>query len=575
MITELSDWKNKLYFGDNLDILREHFPSECVDLIYLDPPFNSQATYNVLFGETNGSQSQAQIMAFEDTWHWGDESQGAYEELIGRSDKLSDLIEALYRFLGANDMMAYLVMMAIRLAELYRVLKPTGSLYLHCDPTASHYLKIILDAILGPQNFRNEIVWKRSGAHNFPTKSFVRTNDVLLFYTKSTRFVFNQIFTEYSPEQLKRFKADENGRLYKAENLTFSTTNKARQFEWRGTKPPPNRSWGASLEQLEEWWQQGKILRKRNGAPRLDGLKIYLDETKGKPLSTNWTDIPRIGNTAQERLGYPTQKPEALLERIIRASSNEGDIILDPFCGCGTTIAVAERLKRRWIGIDITYLAITLIQNRLETSFVDESADDMDFKKAKHRFVTHRLNYEIIGDPKDLASARALALEDRYEFERWVTGKLGASPAKDKKKGADAGIDGRIKFFDDTSGRPKTIIVQVKSGKSQLKEIRDFIHVVDREKAVIGVYATLNPPSDKMKTEAIQEGYYTPPTIGGRLAVDRKVPKIQILTIEEMLEGGGIKFPAAVQTTFKKAQRGYKEIRGPQEELLEWKNNEQ
>jgi DNA modification methylase len=333
--------------------------------------------------------------------------------------KVADVLQAYRTFLGPCDMLAYLVMMAPRLVEMRRVLKATGSIYLHCDPVASHYLKLLMDAIFGPANFRNEIVWQRTNAHNMRTKGYVRANDSILSFSKSGDFLFVEQYTDYGPEQLKRFKPDENGRLYKAENMTFSTVNPSRQFEWRGTKPPANRSWGASLEKLEEWYAEGRILLKRNGSPRLDGLKIYLDDTKGKPLTTNWTDIPRISNTAPERLGYPTQKPEALLERIIRAGSSEGDLVLDPFCGCGTTVAAAQRLNRRWIGIDITHLAITLMKERLKDTFG---------KSAK---------FQVVGEPVSIPDAAALAASEPYQFQWWALGLVGARPVEGKK-GADS-----------------------------------------------------------------------------------------------------------------------------------------
>jgi len=532
----LPGWKNKLYFGDNLDILRDHVASESADLIYLDPPFNSKATYNVLFQEKSGEKSAAQITAFEDTWHWGMESEYAYQEVVKESPrKLADLMQAMHKFLGQNDMMAYLVMMAQRMVELHRVLTPTGSIYLHCDPTASHYLKLVMDAVFGARNFQNEIIWKRASAHNMKTKGYVRGNDVILFYAKDTTYKFNQLYTSYSETQLSRYKKDEKGRLYKAENLTFSTPNPSRQFEWRGTKPPPNRSWGASLEQLEEWWNKGRILTKRDGAPRLDGLKIYLDETQGgSPLTTLWDDIARIGNTAGERLGYPTQKPEALLERIISASSNEGDLVLDPFCGCGTTVVVAERLKRCWIGIDITHLAITLMRHRLHDTFGPDLS-----------------SYEVIGDPKDLSSARALAEENRYQFEWWALGLVDARPAQDKRKGADRGVDGYINFFDDNSGKAKTVVVQVKSGGVTRNQVATLNSDRERENAPIGILITLEEPTRPMLQEGVTAGSYEPEHFPGY-----QYPRIQILTIRELLEGKEAQYPRmAPPATFKRAQR--------------------
>lgn len=524
---------NKLYFGDNLDILREHIGTESVDLIYLDPPFNSNANYNVLFKTPKGHESAAQIEAFEDTWHWNEQAEREFGELVrcGNTD-VSEMIQALRKFLGENDMMAYLTMMANRLLELHRVLKPTGSLYLHCDPTASHYLKIVLDGVFGKENYQNEIIWQRTNAHNMRTKGYVRANDTIFFYSKTNDFVFNDIYTEYSEAQLKRYKPDANGRLFTGRDLTFSTATKSRQFEWRGTKPPENRSWGASLEQLEEWWSQGLILTKQDGTPRMDGLKIYLDETNGKPVTTNWTDIDRIRNTSAERLGYPTQKPLALLERIIQASSNEGDVILDPFCGCGTAVHAAQKLKRQWIGIDITHLAVSLIEKRMKDAFPG-------------------IVFEVEGTPKDLEGAQNLALRDKYQFQWWACSLVGAQPYQGKKKGADSGIDGLI-YFNDDGKMPKKIVVSVKGGGNvSVAMVRDLAHVVEREKAEIGIFVTLAEATAPMRTEAIKTGFYESPVTGASF------PKVQILTIAGLMEGKErAQFPdlSAGGVTFKKAK---------------------
>ena len=274
---------NTLYYGDNLDILRRYIRDESIDLVYLDPLFKSNQNYNVLFKEKNGSQAASQIRAFEDTWTWSQDDEAVYADLVTTGGKVADCLQAFRTFMGPCDMLAYLVMMAPRLVELRRVMKSTASIYLHCDPAASHYLKMLMDAAMGPVNFINEIIWQRTNAHNMPTKAYVRANDTIFFYAKNGNYTFNEQYTEYGPEQLKRFKPGENGRLYKAENLTFSSPNPNRQFEWRVTKPPTNRSWGASLEQLEKLYAEGRILLKKDGTPRLDGWKIYLDETKGNP----------------------------------------------------------------------------------------------------------------------------------------------------------------------------------------------------------------------------------------------------------------------------------------------------
>ena len=527
---------NKLYFGDNLRILREHVPDASVDLIYLDPPFNSSATYNVLFKEKSGEESAAQITAFEDTWQWSVEAEAVYKEIVTSGPrKLADLIQSLLAFLGRNDMMAYLVMMAIRLVELRRVLKPTGSIYLHCDPTASHYLKLVLDSVFGVFNYRNEIAWQRTNAHN-AAGQYGRIHDILFFYTKTNEYTWNVVTTGFGAAQLKRYREDPDGRLYTGQDLTASRPDSdSGKFKWRGTMPPSNRGWGYEQEQLERWWAEGRILTKKDGTPRMDGLKVFLDEKGGKPLQSIWTDIPRIPNTSPERLGYPTQKPEALLERILRSSSNEDDLVLDPFCGCGTAIAVAERMKRRWIGIDVTYLAINLVQRRLRDTFGDQLSA-----------------YEIVGAPKDVSSAEALKEISPYQFEWWAVDLVNARPAKDHKKGADTGIDGYINFFDDKSGKAKQVIVQVKSGYIGVNHVRDLKGVLDREKAAIGALITLREPTKPMVTEAASAGFYEPKDMPGRY------PRLQILTVRDLLDGKQLQYPAGAlgrDDTFAKAVR--------------------
>ena len=441
---------NNLYFGDNLDILRQHIDAESIDLIYLDPPFNSNATYNVLFRERSGEESAAQITAFDDTWRWGLESELAYQEVITeQAGKVGELLAALRSFLGQNDMMAYLTMMAQRMVELHRVLKPTGSIYLHCDPTASHYLKLMMDAVFGPDNYRSEIIWRRTNAKGLAFKGYPRNNDILLYYSKDAGFSWNRPFRPYDEEYVERFyrhTEPETGRRYRLSDLTNPNKNRPNlTYEWNGHL----RVWRWTKERMQEAHDSGIIDYSSTG---LASQKRYLDEMHGNPVDTIWEDIKPIQAHAAERLGYPTQKPEALLERIISASSNEGDVVLDPFCGCGTAVAAAERLNRRWVGIDVTHLAITLIRHRMHDSFGEDLRP-----------------YEVVGEPKDLSSAESLALHDRYQFEWWALGLVDARPARDRKKGADAGIDGYINFFDDNSGKPKRIVVQVKSGHVQRK----------------------------------------------------------------------------------------------------------
>jgi site-specific DNA-methyltransferase (adenine-specific) len=544
----MSVWKNTLYFGDNLRILREHIPDASVDLIYLDPPFNSKATYNVLFKERDGSGSSAQITAFDDSWHWDAAAAETYYDLVTRGPKkLADLMNALHSFLGQNDMMAYLTMMAIRLVEMHRVLKDTGSIYLHCDPTASHYLKVVLDAVFGAENFRNEIIWQRTSSHN-DSKRWGQVHDTLLFYSKDFDFTWNPVFLIHDPHYVAGFYryTDDNG-TYRLDHIIRSKSMGPRpnlSYEYKGYTP--QWGWRVIKEKLEKLDSDGRITWSKSGRPY---LKRYLTEQKGTPVKSVITDIHPLSAQSAEKLGYPTQKPETLLERIIRASSNEGDIVLDPFCGCGTTVNVAERLHRRWIGIDITHLAITLIKHRLEDTFRQDIAP-----------------YEIIGDPKDIGNARALAAQDKYQFEWWALSLVDARPAQDKKKGADRGVDGYIYFFDDESGQAKKVVVQVKSGHVNAAQIRDLKGTIEREKAVIGVFITLEESTAPMRSEAADAGFYEMQNpISGRA----KFPRIQVFTVEELLNGAMVKIPAyAMEATIKRAERKKKEMTDEQLPLL-------
>ena len=529
---------NRLYFGDNLDILREHVADESVDLIYLDPPFNSNVNYNAFFQEQTGELSDAQIVAFEDTWHWGLESEAAYRATVTDGpENLAVLLQAMRAFLGQSDMMAYLAMMAPRIAELHRVLKPTGSIYLHCDPTASHYLKLLMDAVFGPKNFRNEVVWLRTMAKGLMSRRLPNNHDVILSYGKMNGSTWNVDATFQPYDELaldaktasKYNQRDADGRLYQLTSLINPNRNRPNlTYEFLGV----TRVWRWTRERMQEAYDQGLIVQTRSGsAPR---LKRYLDEQRGKPFGDVWTDIPPINSQAKERLGYPTQKPEALLERIINASSNEGDVVLDPFCGCGTATVAAERLNRRWIGIDVTHLAMSLMRHRLHDTFGDELRP-----------------YEVVGVPQDPASAAALAQHDRYQFEWWGVSLVDARPAKDRKKGADAGVDGVINFFDDNSGRAKRIVVQVKSGNVNRSMIATLKGDMEREKAEIGLFVTLNEPTRPMLQEAASAGFYTPEHYPGH-----QFPRLQILTVADLLNGAEAQYPrVAPAATFRRAPR--------------------
>jgi DNA modification methylase len=516
---------NSLYYGDNLDVLRRYIKDETVDLIYLDPPFNSNATYNVLFAEKNGSHAAAQIKAFEDTWHWDQTAAQSYQEIVEAGEKPSQVMQAFRTFLGENDMLAYLAMMAPRLVEMRRVLKPTGSIYLHCDPTASHYLKLLMDAVFSPANYRNEITWKRTSAHNDP-KRYGANVDILLFYSKSDKWTWNELYIPHSPEYVARFRnVDADGRKWADDNLTAKgLSGGGYEYEYKGAKS----LWRCPPETMKKLDAEERLHFTKAGGIR---LKRYLEDTKGVPLQCLWDDIPPINSQAQERLGYPTQKPEVLLERIIQASSNAGDTVLDPFCGCGTTISAAQKLKRLWIGIDITHLAINLIKHRLKSAF------------------GKRVTYQVIGEPVSLPDAAELAKQDPYQFQWWALGQVGARPVEGKK-GADKGIDGRLYFHDDPKGKTRQIILSVKAGETvTVAHVRDLRGVVDREKAEIGALICMADPTRPMRTEAASAGFYNSPW-------GKKYPRLQIITIEELLAGKEIDYPpTGANVTFDKAPK--------------------
>jgi site-specific DNA-methyltransferase (adenine-specific) len=493
---------NVLYYGDNLDILRKYIPDESIDLIYLDPPFNSQATYNVLFRESSGVGSEAQIEAFGDTWHWGPAAQEAYEEVMtGPHQRVARMLRAMVDGLGHNDVMAYLVMMAIRLVELHRVLNPTGSIYLHCDPTAGHYLKVLMDTVFGPRNFLSDIIRVRGnpGGRTAMSKRFGTNHDFILMYAKQRglhRFVpqTRQQRDEYIRTHYRR--SDERGIFQ----------------DVRLQNPSP--------ERLKELEAAGLIYYTKTGTPR---LKRYLEEAQveGSVVDAIWGErgldeeakIRDLNSQARERLSYPTQKPLALLERIVSASSNPGDIVLDPFCGCGTAVHAAHKLGRRWIGIDITHLAIGLIRRRMQDAF-------------------QGIAIEVIGEPVDLAGARDLAQRDKYQFQWWALDRLGAQPVSGKKKGADKGIDGVIPFFAGPKEDYKRVIVSVKGGEHvNVAMVRDLKGVLEREREPIAVLLALAPPTKEMVTEAAAAGFYE----SGFW--ERKFPRVQIVTVEEILGG--------------------------------------
>jgi site-specific DNA-methyltransferase (adenine-specific) len=516
-----------LYYGDNLEVLCEHIADDSVDLIYLDPPFNSSRDYNVLFKQAKRDENQAQMVAFEDTWQW---STQRYEELRNepRYQTLLPIVGALYSLLGKSEMMAYLVMMAPRLHELKRVLKPTGSLYLHCDPTASHYLKLLLDVVFGPMSFRNEITWKRTTTHS-DAKRWSPVADILLYYCKTDRCTWHPQYLPHTEEYVasKYRNVDSDGRRYRLDNMTSPNPRPNMMYEWKGF-PYPQYGWRYSRDTMERLDREGRIWYPEDKTKRPQ-LKRYLDEMSGNLITNVWTDISPINSQAQERMGYPTQKPLALLERIINASSNPGDMVLDPFCGCGTATVASEKLGRRWIGIDITYLAMDLIMQRL--------ADDFHLVKG--------VDYQIIGDPKDAYAARKLFAESPKQFEVWAVTTLANGVAQPNKSG-DHGIDGKV-YFDDLENKLRYAVVQVKGGGLTPGLIRDFAHVVGHENAVMGYFICMETPTRGMYQTAEEAGMVTAPS--GRL-----IPKLQIRTVHELMHEGKA-FDAPKGYTLKSGKR--------------------
>jgi DNA modification methylase len=533
---------NRLYFGDNLNVLRERIADESVDLIYLDPPFNSNANYNVLFKAQTGQSSQAQAEAFRDTWEWGEPARDAYDDVMRANGDVALIVSGLRKSLGDSAMMAYLAMMAARFIELRRVLKPSGSLYLHCDPTASHYLKVIVDAAFGPTNYRNEISWRRQSAHNDAKqgrRQYGNVRDVIFFYTRGEEWTWNSQYTPYDPEYIGAFYKHvepETGRRYRLSDLTGpgGAAKGNPRYKVLGVE----RYWRFSKEKMAALIAEGRVVQLNPG--NVPAQKRYLDEMPGVALQNDWGDIrPAAG---RERLGYPTQKPLALLERIIRASSDEGQVVLDPFCGCGTTVEAAQKLKRQWIGIDVTHYAVTLIENRLKGLHVASNS------------------YQVVGRPADLAGARELARRDKHQFQWWAAWYLGSHTYREEKRGADRGIDGNIFYPNGPYGTGR-IITSVKGGENVgVAMVRDLRGVIEREEAQMGILVTLTEPTGPMLAECASAGFVTKSAHG-------RMPRLQLLTIADMLDGRLPKLPPIPDRVETKAKPRRKSD-GDQIELL-------
>jgi DNA modification methylase len=569
---------NTLFYGDNLEVLRRHGRDETVDLCYIDPPFNSKRNYNQIYNNIGG-EDRAQAQAFTDTWVWDEHAMQGFEEIIANDSgrfqgQTVQLIKGLHSVLKEGSLLAYLVHITLRVVEIHRLLKTTGSFYLHCDPTASHYLKIVCDSIFCSQggDFKSEVVWRRTGSHN-KAQRYAPIHDVIFFYTKSARYTWNNPKRPYMQGHVdENFIKDEKGYRtdYYGNVLTGSGTRGGESGKpWRGVNPTEKgRHWaipGAVVEEIDEDLSGLTQHQKLDRLVELGFITIdptqawpiyarYIKSTDGQPVPDIWAFQPHTSGTVfgttdgidedvrwlstkdSERLGYPTQKPEGLLQRIIEASSNKGDLILDAYGGCGTTIAVAQRLKREWIGIDITYQSISLILRRLENAFGATSLSKIILN----------------GIPQDMESAVALAHKQddrvRKEFEKWAVLTFTNNRAViNDKKGADQGIDGRAYFLTGKRDNAK-IIFQVKSGHVKRGDIATLRGDMGRENAVIGVLVTLEPPTGAMVKEAKAAGQYKHELMG------RSYDTIQIVTIEDVLDGKRLDIPMSLEV-LKAAQR--------------------
>jgi site-specific DNA-methyltransferase (adenine-specific) len=521
---------NKLFYGDNLDVLRG-FPDGCVDLVYLDPPFNSNAGYNVLFKSASGAGADASIEAFDDTWTWGDSAKEALLDIAkGTNRPLQVMMSAMHDALQDSPLMAYLAMMAVRLVELHRVLKDSGSLYLHCDPTASHYLKLVLDAVFGAENFRNEIIWKRTFAHGNVSRGYGDITDAIFFYSKSSRFVWNQLYTKMTAEKADKVysQSDPDGRRWQSVTLRNPGLRPNLHYPYTASngvtyQPHPN-GWSCNIERLRKYDAENRLHFPTNEGGALR-LKMYEDESQGARLQTLWDDIPPLSANAQERLGYPTQKPRALLERIIAASSNPGDTVLDPFCGCGTAVDAAQKLGRQWIGIDITHIAIGMIEDRMRSGYPG-------------------IEFETHGVPRDLDSAIRLATDDKHQFQQWACWQVGGYPRE--KKGGDKGVDGWFNYLAE-GGKIETGVISVKGGEHlNPGMVRDLGRVMERDKHRFGLFITAAMP-----TKGVRDEIASHPLIETEFG---RFPAMQVVTIAELIHGPKPKLPPLISPV-KKASR--------------------
>ena len=473
---------NRLYYGDCLTIMRDHMKLGSVDLIYLDPPFNSNREYNAIYKDETGNPLPDQIEAFCDLWELDEERERALRHMpiLMREAGIDDGAVDFWRLWTSAlrntqpRLLAYLSYMVERLLPMKGLLKPTGSIYLHCDPTASHYIKVMIDAIFGHENFRNEIAWKRTSTHS-DSKTWSRVSDTILFYTRGKKFTWNTPHTPYSDEYIasKYRYQDADGRFYQRDNMTSPNPRPNMMYEWKGFASP-TKGWRYSEETMAKLDAEGRIWYPTfkggtHDTSRRPRLKRYLDKMKGGVMANIWTDISPINSQARERLGYATQKPLALLERIIKASSNPGDVVFDPFCGCATTLEAAHHLKRKWVGIDIAIHAVKRVAKiRLQ--------DRLGLVEGK--------DFEIDGVPRTLEGAHDLWTRDKYHYQKWAVEEVDGFVTT--KRTADGGVDGRLYFDVPDEKDLQSMVIEVKGGKNVgIGVLRELRGVLDDDMALM------------------------------------------------------------------------------------------
>lgn len=518
---------NMLDYGDNLTIMRA-MPDSSVDLIYLDPPFNSQRTYNLIYTKLTGMPLPEQEEAFCDAWTMDSEKIQMAEEIpitihdkYGVTDDVAKFWKAWINALRTTEprLLAYLVYMTYRLFEMRRILKSTGSIYLHCDPAASHYIKVMMDGVFGHANFRNEIIWQRTSAHS-SAKRYGPVHDVVLYYANGEETTWNPTYQPYDEDYIATRFARGSERPWKDADLTGAgTRNGETGKDWRGFNPTSKgRHWAYPPDELDKLDRDGRIYwpKKKGGWPR---FKAYLDESEGIPLQDVWTDISPVNSQAQERLGYPTQKPLALLERIITSSTNLGDVVFDPFCGCGTAVVAAHQLNRHWIGCDIAILSVQIVRDLLDRRYGLHDGE----------------HYHITGVPRSVEAAKDLFERDKKQFQHWLV-ELSGGFTNNKTSG-DQGVDGRLYFGPKSDLR--SMVLSVKGGHLSPQFVRELRGTLERDGTEMAGFLCLNEPTKGMVTEAAKAGMFT--------YDGASYPRMQIRTVQELLDGKAFDTPSRVK----------------------------